>query len=106
MAQQLMISKSKMPGSSYFFYRTASFSMENCNAMYVGSESLFENFSKTLRDVEHLPNSLACLVFVDNSELEILVNEMELFIKNTSQELKVFVDSINDILIDLKDDDP
>lgn len=88
------ITKSKMPGSQYFFYRSAGFDIKRCRVMIVSCESLYDNFSATIRSIPNFDNSVAFLMFMDETEPEKMVSELELFISNTDQEenLKIFMD--------------
>lgn len=89
------IIKTKRSGTKHYFYRLVDFDMSKCQCIYVGSESLFDDFSKTLKDAHGFNESIACLLFEDGTRLDELVNEIELFIKGTVQDVKIILDIAN-----------
>lgn len=92
----MMIIRSRMPKSKYFHYRLPGSNMNTCKIMYVGYEEVFTDFSATLRSMPGIDNSVACLLFEVGTEVGELVNELELFIKNcTNDDIKVVLDTMN-----------
>ena len=89
----VMVIRSRMPKSKYFHYRLPGSSVDTCKILYVGCEDSFSDFSETLKSIPGIDNTLACLMFESDTEVNQLVNELEMFIKNCKyDDIKVVLD--------------
>ena len=88
---------SKLPGGKYFFYHASGFAMNTCNIIYVGQDDFFENFHVTLRKSQ-CSTRVACMLFDSDTSLEELVNAIEVFTRNTTQdEIKLTMKAFHQI---------
>jgi len=90
-----VIHQSKMPKSSYFLYKMPGFSYDTCRVVYIGFQSLFEDFKDTLSRIQDFGPEVACMLFQAGTDLTTIVNEIEYFLSGTRLELKVMLDVTN-----------
>lgn len=60
--------------------------------MYIGVASNYDDFAATLRSIPNVDETVACLLFNDDTTVDELLAELEYFIKNTVCDLKVILD--------------
>ena len=91
-SKMVVICKVKQPHLPYYTYYRPDFCKENCTQIFVGVDSLFDDFVATLAGMNTDVN-LVCLMFLDNTSPGDMVSSLEAYLRGIQHlDIKMLLD--------------